>query len=132
VKLARTLRHRPVEPSDDGERRALAGARESPHCKQACAGRGAMQMTVGADHAGDGGPMHVDVKFLAQRVEISCKDSGELGMPLFDAGIDHGDEDLVAIGELVRLRRRSVVNAYSAGSTMARPVVGGSCASENT
>ena len=104
--MRRLLRHRMIDSLDDREGRGLgAVARDAERAdrQDARGGRHAHQPRAGGDGAGDRGAVRVRLLGLAQRIERAGDHAAQLGMPGVHAGIDHRDQDVVALGQAVRL-----------------------------
>ena len=85
---------------------ASALAPAAPNARMARILRGwrrAHQPRMRGDRAGDRGAVLMRLLRLAERVERADDHARKLGMAEVDAGIDHRDQDRVAVGERVRL-----------------------------
>src|SRR5262249_55061947 len=107
---ARTIRDRPVDALEDGERRAysfiaLAGRREGADRQNACCRRHAGEQRMRRDGARYAGPVMRWWLRPFGSVEASRDGGGNLRMRGVDAVVDHRNEDAVAGGKLVRLRQ---------------------------
>ena len=105
----RAVRRRVIESLQDHKRsafRAVLHALPKARIAKICAA-GALPINRACDddRAGDAGAVDMRTFLAAERIEESAIESGEFRMLDVDPGIDHGNRDIGAIGQLVRLRQ---------------------------
>ena len=82
---------------------AVCARAERPHREQADAGSGPQHVAPRGDRAGHAGAVRMRPLVVGRGIETGGDRAGEIGMRSIDLGIDHRDQDAVALCQAMRL-----------------------------